>query len=162
MAEPTTIAHQEWLRVPWWWWLPALAVTGLLATPLALGAPGPLRPVGFAAPVLAVAAGLWWLGRIRVAVAVPVTGEGGAELLVDDARLPAQFIAEVVALDPAGRRELLGTAADPLAFVVQRPWVAGAVQVVLDDPADPTPYWLVSTRHPDRLAAALGRRSGPG
>jgi hypothetical protein len=29
------------------------------------------------------------------------------------------------------------------------------VLVVLDDPDDPTPYWLVSTRHPDRVLAAL-------
>jgi hypothetical protein len=27
--------------------------------------------------------------------------------------------------------------------------------VVLEDPDDPTPYWLVSCRHPDRLLAAL-------
>lgn len=163
MAGPTTIAHQEWLRVPWWWWPPVLAAAGLLATPLALAVPGPLRPVAFALPMLAVAAGLWWLGRVRVAVAVPEDSDGGGvELLVDDARLPARFVAEVVPLDPAGRRELLGVAADPLAFVVQRPWVRPAVQVVLDDPADPTPYWLVSTRHPDRLAAALRRPGAPG
>lgn len=162
MAGPTTIAHQEWLRVPWWWWPPALAAAGLLATPLALAVAGPLWPVTYAVPMLAVAASLWWLGRVRVAVAVPVTSDGEAELQVDDARLPARFVAEVVALDPAGRQELLGIAADPLAFVVQRPWVRPAVQVVLDDPADPTPYWLVSTRHPDRLAAALGRAGRPG
>ena len=29
------------------------------------------------------------------------------------------------------------------------------VRVPLTDPADPTPYWLVSTRHPARLVAAL-------
>ncbi|HWB36700.1 MAG TPA: DUF3093 family protein, partial [Rugosimonospora sp.] len=36
--------------------------------------------------------------------------------------------------------------------------------VVLDDPDDPTPYWIVSSRRPRRLAAALvaaGAR-GPG
>jgi len=38
---------------------------------------------------------------------------------------------------------------------VQRPWIGGAVQVLLDDPADPTPYWVVSTRHPVELAEAL-------
>ena len=43
----------------------------------------------------------------------------------------------------------------PYAFVVQRPWIPGAVQVHLDDPADPTPYWVVSSRRPDKLAAAL-------
>lgn len=91
---------------------------------------------------------LWWLGRIRVAVA-------DGELCVDDARLPVRFVADAIALDAAGRREVLGVGADPLAFVVQRPWIAGAVQVVLDDPADPTPFWVVSSRHPVQLAAAI-------
>lgn len=94
------------------------------------------------------AAGLWWLGRIRIGVA-------DSELRVDDARLPVRFVADVVPLDVAGRREVLGVGADPLAFVVQRPWIGGAVQVVLDDPADPTPFWVVSTRHPVELAEAV-------
>jgi hypothetical protein len=29
------------------------------------------------------------------------------------------------------------------------------VQVLLNDPADPTPFWVVSTRHPVELAEAL-------
>ena len=29
------------------------------------------------------------------------------------------------------------------------------VLIVLDDPEDPTPYWLVSTRRPAELAALL-------
>jgi hypothetical protein len=29
------------------------------------------------------------------------------------------------------------------------------VLVVLDDPDDPTPYWLVSSRHPERVLSAL-------
>jgi hypothetical protein len=163
MPGRTTVAYQERLTPPWWWWLLGLGGTGLLVTPIGLGAPGALRPVLLAGPVLAVAAGLGWLGRVRVAVAVPPGGPGGDgdELQVDDARLPVRFIREVVPLDAAGRRALLGTGADPLAFVVQRPWIPGAVQVVLDDPADPTPYWLVSTRAPKRLAAAL-RPAGPG
>ena len=77
------------------------------------------------------------------------------ELRVDDAHLPVRHVADAVPLDAAGRREVLGVGADPLAFVVQRPWIGGAVQVVLDDPADPTPFWVVSTRHPVELATAL-------
>jgi hypothetical protein len=30
------------------------------------------------------------------------------------------------------------------------------VLLVLDDPDDPTPYWLVSTRRPTAVLAALG------
>jgi hypothetical protein len=29
------------------------------------------------------------------------------------------------------------------------------VLVVLSDPDDPTPYWMVSCRHPERVLAAL-------
>jgi len=148
-----TTTHEERLTVPWSWWLAAPAVAAGLAAPFGLGVLGARGWAGaFAIFALAALGGLWRLGRLRVAVV-------GDELVVDDARLPVRFIADVIPLDAAGRRELLGPAADPLAFVVQRPWVPEAVQVVLADPADPTPYWLISTRHPERLAAALGHPS---
>ncbi len=134
--------------MPWWSWPPLLGVAALLAAEIGLGAPGLRTWVPYAVLLPLTALGLWWAGRIRVAVA-------GGELRVDDARLPARFVADAIPLDATGKRELLGVGADPLAFMVQRPWVAGAVQILLDDPADPTPYWVVSSRHPDRLAAAL-------
>ena len=86
------------------------------------------------------------------------------EFLVDDARLPLAVIADVVALDAAGKREALGRRRRTRsAFVIQRPWIGPAVQVLLDDPADPTPYWVISTRHPVELATALlaARRGRP-
>ena len=42
----------------------------------------------------------------------------------------------------------LGRQLDPAAYVVHRAWVGPMVLLVLDDPDDPTPYWLVSCRHP--------------
>ena len=69
---------------------------------------------------------------------------------------------------PAGQRDLpvsrgarvgqvggLGRQLDPAAYVVHRAWVGPMVLVVLDDADDPTPYWLVSCRHPDRVLSAL-------
>ncbi|MEV4760196.1 DUF3093 domain-containing protein [Micromonospora sp. NPDC049559] len=154
-APPDGAGYTERLRLPWWLWLAGLAAAGLLATEVWMGADGVRAWLPFVVlPPLTVAA-LWWLGRIRVAVL-------DGEFLVDDARLPVRFVADAIALDADGRREVLGVGADPLAFVVQRPWVAGAVQVVLDDPADPTPYWVVSSRHPVRLAGAiLAARDAP-
>ncbi|MFG3696635.1 DUF3093 domain-containing protein [Micromonospora sp. NPDC047620] len=140
--------HTERLGLPWWLWLGGLAAAALLAVELWMGAPGVRAWLPFAVLLPVAAAGLAWLGRIRIAVR-------DGELRVDDARLPVRFVADVVPLDAAGRREVLGVGADPLAFVVQRPWVPGAVQVVLDDPADPTPFWVVSTRHPVELADAV-------
>ncbi|MFI6244336.1 DUF3093 domain-containing protein [Micromonospora sp. NPDC050795] len=141
-------AYTERLDLPWWLWLAGLVAAALLAVEIWMGAPGVRSWLPFAVLVPLTAVGLWWLGRIRVAV-------DDAELRVDDASLPVRFVADVVPLDVAGRREVLGVGADPLAFVVQRPWIGGAVQVILDDPADPTPFWVVSTRHPVELAEAV-------
>ncbi|WP_239124483.1 DUF3093 domain-containing protein [Rhizocola hellebori] len=129
-------------------WLPTAAVAAVLAAEVGLGAPGVRSwlPLALLIPLSLVS--LWWLGRIRVSV-------GEAELQVDDAHLPLEVIADAIALTPEDKRLLMGQASDPLAFVIQRPWIAGAVQVVLDDPADPTPYWLISTRHPEEMAQAL-------
>lgn len=120
----------------------------VLATEISLGADGVAAWVPFAVVLPLTVAVMLWIGRLRIAV----TPE---EFQVDDARLPVSVIAEVVALDAEGKREVLGVGAHPLAFVVQRPWIGGAVQVLLDDPADPTPFWVISTRHPVELATAL-------
>ncbi|MFV2111327.1 DUF3093 domain-containing protein [Micromonospora sp. LOL_025] len=140
--------HAERLGLPWWLWLGGLGGAALLAVEVWMGAPGVRAWLPFVVLLPATVAGLAWLGRIRIEVR-------DDELRVDDARLPVRFVADVVPLDAAGRREVLGVGADPLAFVVQRPWIPGAVQVVLDDPADPTPFWVVSTRRPVELAEAL-------
>jgi Protein of unknown function (DUF3093) len=140
--------YAERLRLPWWMWLGGLAAAALLAVEVWMGADGVRAWLPFVVLLPLAAAALWWLGRIRVAVT-------DGELRGDDARLPAVYVSDAIPLDAAGRREVLGVGADPLAFVVQRPWVPGAVQVVLDDPADPTPYWVVSSRDPERLAAAI-------
>jgi Protein of unknown function (DUF3093) len=140
--------HNERLAVPWWLWLAGLALAGMFAAELHLGAPGLRRWLPYAIVLVLAAVGLWLLGRLRVAV-------GHGELLVDDAHVPVRYVSGVTVLGPAEKRLLLGPAAHPYAFVVQRPWVPGAVQVHLDDPDDPTPYWVVSSRRPAALAAAV-------
>ncbi|WP_431887064.1 DUF3093 domain-containing protein [Micromonospora wenchangensis] len=141
-------AYSERLGLPWWCWAAGLALAGLAAVELWMGAGGVRAWLPFVLLLPATLTGLWWLGRVRVAVA-------DGELWVDDAHLPVRYVADAVPLDAGGRREVLGVGADPLAFVVQRPWIGGAVQVVLDDPDDPTPFWVVSSRRPTELAAAL-------
>ena len=65
-------------------------------------------------------------------------------------------------LDAAGTRARSGVEADARAHLVLRPWVSTTVELTLADPADPVPYWLVSTRRPGALASALGRLPTPG
>lgn len=149
MAQPTS--YRERLTVAWWLWLPAAAIAALLAAEVRLGAPGLATWIPYLVLLPLATVGLWWLGRIRVEVS-------NGELWVDDAHIPLRHVGEVTALSAADKRDLLGPYADPEAFVIQRPWIAGAVRVDVADDADPTPYWLISTRHPERLAAALSPR----
>jgi hypothetical protein len=144
--------YDERLTVPWWAWPAAFATAGMLAAELAMGAFYLRNWATFVVAAAIAGAGLLALGRVRVRVQVE---ESGPVLRVDDTCLPISAIAAVTALDPEGRRDLLGPAGEPLAFVIQRPWVSGGVRIDLDDPADPTPYWYVSTRRPEALAAAL-------
>ncbi|MEV0270719.1 DUF3093 domain-containing protein [Hamadaea sp. NPDC050747] len=149
----------ERLTVPWWWWPLGLAFATLAAGEIGLGAPGPRGWVPFALLLPLTAGLLLWFSRLRLRM---TEAESRPEFEItfgnDRAHLPLSAVREVVALDAAGRAQLLGPQADPNAFVVLRPWIGTAVQIVLDDPADPTPYWLVSTRHPVRLAEALRER----
>jgi hypothetical protein len=145
--------YSERLSVPWWAWPATLAGAALLAAELAIGAVGLRHPLTFVVAAALAGAGLFLLGRIGICVERHAAGAG--ELRVDDARLPLDVVSSVQVLGAGERADLLGRDADPLAFVIQRPWIGGGVRIDLDDPADPTPYWFVSSRRPAELAAAL-------
>lgn len=84
---------------------------------------------------------------------IEVTSAG---LAVGRAVLPPDAIAAAEAVDRARISELRGPHADARLFVALRPWSApDGVLVTLDDPADPHPAWLVTTRHPVRLTSAV-------
>jgi hypothetical protein len=64
------------------------------------------------------------------------------------------------ALDAEAARRAAGVEADARAYLLLRPYLTRAVRVQVVDPADPTPYWLVSTRRPRTLAAVLSEAIG--
>jgi hypothetical protein len=143
----------ERLSVPWWGWPVAVAASAMLAAELAIGSLALRHPLTFIIAGAVAVLGLALLSRIRVRVT-------DTEFHVDDARLPLEVIDSVHVIDAAQRRDLLGLDADPLAFVIQRPWIGGGVRVDLNDPSDPTPYWYISSRRPAELAAALTTAAG--
>ncbi|MGH8793624.1 MAG: DUF3093 domain-containing protein [Stackebrandtia sp.] len=148
MASDDSIAFRERLSVPWWGWPISLGVAAGLAVEIGLGVPGAVTWLPLALLVPGAAVLLLWLGRLRVGV------EAG-QLHVDDARLPLRFVDRVEPLSSAALRDALGAQLHPVAFVVQRPWIRGGVRVWLNDPDDPTPYWIVSTRRAEQLRDAV-------
>jgi DUF3093 family protein len=146
------VRYNERLWVPWWWWPLGFALAGLIAVEVNMGVPSLPDWIPFAA-LFAVAAGtLLWLGRIEVRV---TAGDSGVELWAGEAHLPVSVISRSADIPRSAKSAALGRQFDPAAYVVHRGWVGPMVLVVLNDADDPTPYWLVSTRHPERVLSAL-------
>jgi Protein of unknown function (DUF3093) len=164
--------YHERLWVPVSWWLIGLAVIAILGTELAAGFGGPAAAAIYAILVAGWVALLLSWGRPRVEVA-------GGELIVGRARLPLAAVGEVSALDRAQTRAVAGPRADPAAFTLIRPYLREAVYIEVTEPmlggvprrrlrwrrwrpyaevtapTIGTPYWLVATRRPAELAAAI-------
>lgn len=124
-------------------------MAALLAAEVHLGNPGVRSWLPYLVTVPLAVWALVRLGATRVSVA-------DGQLHAGQAHLPLQHVARVAVVPATAKRAALGRQLDPAAYVQHRSWVPTMVLVVLDDPDDPTPYWLVSTRHPERLAQALG------
>jgi hypothetical protein len=147
-SAPAAVIYRETLRTPWWWYPIAIGVACLLAAEFHMSG---LRltdwiPYGTLVPLSILL--VWWLGHSRLEVSA-------GELRIRGAHLPLQYVSGSVALDALTLRRVVGREGDPAAFVSIRPWIGPGVQVWLDDEDDPTPYWVVSTRHPDRLLTAV-------
>lgn len=101
------------------------------------------------------AAGLYGAIVVILLVTTPTVEVDDTLFTAGRARLPLSAVASATAFTGAEATEQRGTALDVRAWLLLRGWIPGVVKVQLDDPSDPTPYWLVSTRHPAELAAAL-------
>ncbi|WP_432571957.1 DUF3093 domain-containing protein [Kineococcus sp. SYSU DK005] len=152
-ARPAGEAPGPLWRERWWpavttWlsWLPAVVGGALIALPV-FGERGALVGALLGA---ALAAGV----LLSLAGTVEVSG---GELRAARARVPLDVVSRVEVVTADRRRAVLGPELDARAHLAIRSWVPTAVRVHLDDPADPTPYWVVSTRHPQRLADAVAR-----
>jgi hypothetical protein len=71
------------------------------------------------------------------------------------ASIPVRLTGPVEVLDAEAMRRAHGPRLDARAHLCLRGWIPTGVRVALSDPQDPTPYWLLSSRRPETLAAAL-------
>ena len=146
--------YRERLQVPLAWWLLSFPTVLILGATLYAGLPWPwpvIIVVGLAAGCAAL---LIALGRGSVEVADGALRAGGDVL-------PLTAVGEVVALDEKQSTRLRGPQADPAAHLYLRPYLKESVYLALDTAASTAqpaaPYWLVGSRHPAELAAAIER-----
>ncbi|HTJ71929.1 MAG TPA: DUF3093 domain-containing protein [Actinospica sp.] len=79
------------------------------------------------------------------------------KLKAGPATLPLTALGTASALSAEQARALQTHEADPRAFMLLRSYVKTAVRVEVVDPQDPHPYLYLSSRRPEKLAAAFAR-----
>jgi Protein of unknown function (DUF3093) len=144
-------SYREHLRVPVSWWLLAIPCAVILGAEVYAGFGGFIPPLILTVFILVVAGVLFAWGATSIEVSDGALCAGGATL-------PLSQVGDVVALDEKQAALLRGPRADPAAHLMLRPYLKRAVYIRLADPGSGAPYWLVATRHPDELAAAIERQ----
>lgn len=152
-----TPSYHEHLRVPVSWWLLAIPVIAVLGGEIYAGFGGFIPPLIYGALVVVVGGFLLAWSATSIEVTHGTLRAGGASL-------PLSRAGEVVALDEKQAALLRGPRADPAAHLMLRPYLRRAVYIRLTDSGSGVPYWLVATRHPAELAAAIerGRQAAAG
>lgn len=79
------------------------------------------------------------------------------ELRIDRAHIDLKYIGGVDVLNTSQMRLLRTRDADPAAYLAIKFWISTGVQITVLDPRDPTPYWLVTSKRGDEIAALLKR-----
>jgi hypothetical protein len=155
VPSPPSVAYSERLHVPLRWWVQATMLLASLWLAFIVAMPA-WAAWSATALLLLLTFGLFaWVGSARVAVS-------GGVLYAGRAHIPVALLGQAEPLDQDETRRVHGVEADARAYLMTRPYLKRAVKVTVADPADRTPYWLVSTRHPRQLAAALSGSSESG
>ena len=151
-AEPKVLySERQW--VPWYWWLIAAFIVALISAQFALNRAALWLYIP--AVVLSVLA-VWVLVSLSsTSVVVEEDPDGTRWLVTGQANLPHTVVSRSLAVPATAKRNAMGRQLDPAAFVVSHGWVPEMVMLVLNDPEDPTPYWLVASKHPEQLLTAF-------
>ena len=86
----------------------------------------------------------------------PIIEVDATTLRVGSARIPLRHVGTATAYgEREAARQAAGPGLDARAWTCLRGWVATSVRADVDDPNDPIPYWLFSSRDPAAVVAAI-------
>ena len=139
--------YDERLTAPRSWWVICFLVGVALALILLpLGTLPLLGGLVGGTAAAAVVASSYGSLRIRVV---------GDSLIAGEAKIPVAALGDAHVMDAEEARAWRTHKADTRAFLLLRSYIPTALRVEVTDPEDPTPYLYLSTREPQRLAAAI-------
>lgn len=148
-----TVLYYEKQWLPWYWWVVVLGMVTAFCLQLMFN-----RTIWwFVIPELVLgAAALWFLFWMSsTTVSVTEDREKIRWLQTDGAALPHIVVSRSLAIPASAKQAAMGRQLDPAAFLVSHAWVPTMVMLVIEEPDDPTPYWLVSAKDPAAILKAL-------
>jgi len=80
------------------------------------------------------------------------------ELRVDKAHIDLKYLGKVTVLDSDAMRLMRTRDADPAAFLAIKFWASKGIKIEVIDPRDTTPYWLITSKRGEKLAALLTKQ----
>ena len=80
------------------------------------------------------------------------------ELRAGPAHIELKYVGQVTALNGNEMGRLRTRDADPASFLIFRFWRSTGVKIEINDPRDPTPFWLVTCKRSAELVEALNNR----
>lgn len=102
-----------------------------------------------------VAIALYAACVVALIVGSPVIEVTADRFVAGRARIPLSIVGSAEAFTGLAARDERGPRLDARAWLLIRGWVSPVIKVEVTDAADPAPYWLVSTRHPEAVVAAI-------
>ncbi len=102
--------------------------------------------------VLSTIALIW----ISISMTSEITFDGEV-LRIDKANIDLNYLGKVTVLDKTAMRLLRTRDADPAAYLAIKFWEPRGLRIELNDARDKTPYWLVTSKRGEEIAALLNR-----
>lgn len=143
------MTFDERLWVPWWWWPVAAVVVALLGAEVHVGLGWTVAVVTYAVLGTFAAVLLLRWGGARIVV----TGEA---LAAAGRRLRLDRVSDVRVLAREDARPVLANRPARADVVLVRGYTSRVVYVAGHDDRDEPAFWLLSTRRPKELVAAIG------
>ena len=142
----STIVYSEKLWPNFWVWLVSAGLSGAAIFVFA--------PISMATGLTAAVV-LFTIIAVLLVLSTPAITVTGSTLRVGRATIERRFVGTASAFRGQEATAERGTRLNGLAFLCIRGWIDPVVRIEITDPSDRTPYWLTSTRHPDKLLAAV-------
>ena len=93
---------------------------------------------------------------IAIAMRSTITFDGN-ELRIDRAHIEIRYLGSATVLDSSTMRLLRTRDADPAAYLAIKFWMPKGIKITVVDPRDPTPYWLITSKRGEEIAALLDK-----